>query len=250
MNQNKQFPKGWSDIKVDQFIEYILLKEESFDSFFDYETEVFQILLDNEFDDIEDYTITEFDNIRKQFNFRYKLPTNKIKYNIGLYKYKGIDALTFGEFIDMEYYITSNLYQYLPNICAIMWRKTKEDDWGNVIIEPYSNIDINNRIEDFKLIPITDVYGVIDEYTKFKELFLDTYNLLFDEPINDEQNFDEFLTEEDKKELEKEEAMKKFSWEFILYKLANGDITKYDYILGLPLIFVFNQLSFQKSANL
>lgn len=246
-----KLPNSWSDVKVDQYIEYKQLKEDQFESFFDYEIEAFQILMDDMFDDdIEDLDIEDFDEIRKSFRFRLQEPTNKIKYNIGLFTYKGIESLSFGEFIDMEYYIINDMIEYLPNICAILWRKTKQDDWGNAIIEPYSNININNRIEEFKMIPITDVYGVINEYAKFKELFLDTYNLLFEQPLGDEGKFDEYLTEEDKIEIEKEESLKKWSWESLLYQLANGDITKYDYILGLPLIFVFNQLSFKKSMNL
>jgi hypothetical protein len=248
--ENKQ-SKSWSDVKVDQYIEYKELQEDQFESSFDYEVELFQILRDENFDfDVEELDVEEFNQIRKSFNFRFNEPSNNIKYNIGLYSYIGMDELSFGNFIDLEYYFTNDLFGFLPNICAILWRKTKEDEWGNAIIEPYSNININNRIEEFKLVPITDVYGVINEYTKFKELFLDTYNLLFEQPLSDEGKFDEYLTDEDKIEIEKEEAMKKWSWESVLYQLADGDITKYDAILGLPLIFVFNQLSFKKSMNL
>jgi len=246
-----KLPKSWSDVKVDQYIEYKQLQEDQFESHFDYEIQVFEILMDNIFDeDMEELDVEEFNEIRQQFNFRFNEPTTKFKYNIELFNYKSIENLSFGEFIDMEYYFTNDLFKYLPNICTIMWRKTKEDEWGNVIIEPYSSIDVNKRIEYFKLIPITNVYGIIDEYTKFKELFLNTYNLLFEAPLSDENKFDEYLTEEDKKEIAKEESMKRWSWESILYNLADGDITKYDYILGLPLIFIFNQLSFKKSFNL
>ncbi len=248
--ENK-LPKSWSDVKVDQYIEYIQLEEDQFESFFDYEVELFQILRDENFDfDVEELDVEEFDKLRKSFNFRYNPPTNDFKYKIGLYTYIGMDELSFGNFIDLEYYFTTDLFKFLPNICGVMWRKTKEDEWGNVIIEPYSSINIKNRSEEFKLVSINDVYGVINDYTQFKETFMEAYNLLFEAPLSDENKFDEYLTEEDKKEIAKEESMKKFSWESILYNLAGGDITKYDYILGLPLVFIFNQLSFKKSFNL
>jgi hypothetical protein len=240
-----------NNIKVDQYIEYKQTEIESFDSFFDYEVEVFQILRDEEFEfDVEELDVEEFDKIRKTFQFRYREPSNNIKYNIGLYSYIGMNGLSFGNFIDIEYFFANDIIKYIPNICAIMWRKTKTDEFGNVEFENWNNVDTNKRAEEFKTIPINDVFGVINEYLTYKEKIMDIYADLFDQPLGDEGKFDEYLTDEDRKEIAKEESLKKFSWDRVLYNLANGDITKYDYILGLPLIFILNHLSFKKSFNL
>ena len=49
--------------------------------------------------------------------------------------------------------------------------------------------------------------------------------------------------------MKKEQEMSKWSWEIIINRLAQGDITKYDTILDMPLIFILNQIAFSKEIK-
>jgi hypothetical protein len=49
-------------------------------------------------------------------------------------------------------------------------------------------------------------------------------------------------------EIKRQEAVdKKFRWYNFIYQLADGDITKFDKILDLNLIFCFNHISYRKT---
>ena len=71
---------------------------------------------------------------------------------------------------------------------------------GEEILEPY-DYDISVRAEKFLDLPITDVYGVISEFLKFRENFLNVYANLFGEVDGD-------ITAEERATLDPEEIKK------------------------------------------
>jgi hypothetical protein len=87
---------------------------------------------------------------------------------------------------------------------------------------------------------------------KYREDFLKKYENLFsgdlDEDLSDEERRE--LDPEEVKEIEKEQAQAKWSWEQTIYGLTNGDITKSDKVGNLPLIYVFNILSMKKELDI
>ena len=95
---------------------------------------------------------------------------------------------------------------------------------------------------------ITQVYGIIGSFLEYKSNFENTYANLFKPDLSDEPV--EELDEETKKEIEEEERLDKFSWERLIYSLTDGDITKTDKVLSLPVVYVFNVLSMKKALNL
>lgn len=91
------------------------------------------------------------------------------------------------------------------------------------------------------------MYGIISEFIKYKEDFEVTYSTLFKPDLSDEPIED--LEEEDKKEIEQEEQLDKFSWERLIYSLCDGDLTKTDQVLNLGLTYCFNMLSMKKAFD-
>jgi hypothetical protein len=69
-------------------------------------------------------------------------------------------------------------------------------------------------------------------------------------PEDDQYDDEDELDEEDIEAENNEKVYRNWVWENILYKLSNGDITKYDTITAMPLIFIFNQLSFMKDMKI
>ena len=70
---------------------------------------------------------------------------------------------------------------------------------------------------------------VILDFDKFHKNFMKQYGDLFDINIEDETTED--YTPEMLEDYEQEKQRQKFSWEFLLHKLTNGDITKNDIVL-------------------
>ena len=98
---------------------------------------------------------------------------------------------------------------------------------------------------------ITDIYGIVKYYLEFKDLVTTAYNTLF-EPNIPEEEIEEVIEydAEELADIEAEKIQTKWAWERILYEFADGDITKYDTILSLPVIFIFNQMAFKKEMKL
>jgi hypothetical protein len=70
---------------------------------------------------------------------------------------------------------------------------------------------------------------------------------LDEELSNEERNN---MDAEEVKEIEKEQAQAKWSWEQTIYGLTKGDITKSEKVGALPLIYVFNILAMKKELDL
>ncbi len=65
--------------------------------------------------------------------------------------------------------------------------------------------DLYTRAEQFLELAITDVYGIIPEYLKFRDKFLDNYRNLFvdaDDKLTDDEKVE--LSPEELKEIEEE----------------------------------------------
>jgi hypothetical protein len=226
-------PKSWNQIKVDQFIELHNLEEEGLGSLFLYQLESLAILTDEDADEI-DITPNELIEILNSLSWVKNEPRG-YSAKLGGLSFRPFTFLTLGEFIDLEHYFSEDYINNLPTICAILYRHTKTDEWGNVVYEPYKFIP-QDRAALFLELPITDVYGIIQLYLKFRADFIERYSFIFNPEIDGEDEMDE----EDK---QAEHVENKWSWEMLLYSLSGEDITKVDHITDLPLVFVFNFLA-------
>jgi hypothetical protein len=169
---------SWDSILVDQFIELREVEKASFSSAFDKSLELISIVTDTDIEEIEELSYKEMNAIEKQIQWLYSEPKKGIVKKIGEYEYKGLDSLTLGEFIDLSHFFADNFVNNLPIICAILYRKTKLNEWNEKIIEPY-DYDTEKRAHIFMEVPICSVYGIISEFIKYKEAHEATYSTLF-----------------------------------------------------------------------
>ena len=246
-------PNNWDEIYYDQFL---LLKELdlSESSYYAKNISRLAILTDTLEDDEvwEDIDVEELSVMIKGLYWLKTEPSTDFSRKIGDLTFKEINKISFGEFIDLEYYFSTDYFLHLPEICAILYRKTKQDEWGNTIFEPYDNINIDERKNLFNDLPISNIYGIIKEYLKFKDLINNTYKNLFEITL-DESELDEepeAYDEEEQAEIAYENKIAKWSWENVLNKLSNGDLTKYEDITNLSIIFILNQLSYRKDMDI
>ncbi len=247
-----RIPTNWDSVYLDQFIELVKINDKDI-SFYNKQIEIVSILLDILPDDEEwdDVDTSELNDIIKSLKWISTEPSNSYSEIINSYKCIDINNLTFGEFIDIDYLFSENNISNINKICSILYRKYKQDEWGNIIYEPYGRYDLDLRKLEFDELPITSVYGVIKKYREYKENIESIYNTIFEPKLNSDDLDDiEDLDDDDKVEMDREELMRRWGWENVIYKLADGDVTKYDDITNLPLIFILNQLSFMKDMKL
>ena len=236
-------PKSWNDVTLYQYQELSKSMKSGEDML-----DIFSILLNTTTDDpiIEDM---DFDYVKSEIEKLGWLglePVGQLNNKIEELYIKEFKNLTLGEFIDIEHYYIESI-ENLHIICAILYRKQLIDKWGNIEWEPYE-YNIENRGEIFLDQPITKVVSVLSGYIEFRTNFLNSYENLFQETVEDSEI--EELSGREKIEAEVErmnnKSKSKWSWESILLGLSNGDVTKFDELFKTPLILVFNTLSAKK----
>ena len=204
---NIKLPKNWNDVRVDQFI---LLKEmdETSPSIFYRYIEMLSIFTDTLPDDKlwEDMPIEELTKLINDLLWLRLEPSNQFKKEINKLNCIDIDKIKFGEFIDLEYYFKDDYIKNLPIICSILFKKTKLNEWSDLIFEPYE-YDVIERSHQFETISITDVYGIISYYLEFKQKIQTSYTSIF-EPIIDDDEEDYEMNENEEIHMDYTDAFK------------------------------------------
>ena len=127
-----------------------------------------------------------------------------------------LDAMTFGQFVDLDVYLTGGLDQ---NFSAII-----------DIIAPYA------RYAD-------EAMWAVDQYADFRTYTYRRYSALFG--LNEKQTSDEL--EDD---IPKTKDASARAWYKIIVGLANGDVLKLDEITDQPLTKMLNFMALQKEQQL
>lgn len=250
-------PKGWHEVKLYQFKELRELKDS--EGFFNTQLETLAILLDVPSDELEELSLDEIGELFKSVKWVLSEPkkahASEVIIDGETYILKPFKKLTLDEFIDLNYFLTNDYLKHISHIVSVFYRRIKTDNWGNIEFEPYifNPFDVFDKFDDLN---ITQVYGLIPEFLKWRDDFLKKYENLFnqdddedDEPL-DVKEFDSL--EEYKESLKAQEQAKKskkWGWESLLFDLCEGDLTKIKAVGELPLIFVFNMLSMRKEMG-
>ena len=233
-------PTTWNDISVNQYQQLRGLTAS--ESVFDWHLDVLDILTDL---DVEELSVIEVDKIFRGLGWLKKEPHRKYAKKVGQYVCKEFKDIRLGEFLDLEHYYQDKVNN-LTTIAGIFYRKTSKNEWEHLIYEPYE-YDPVERGNDFYSLPITSIYGLIEEWLKYRNYLInDAYSNLFDSGDITEEELNELSPEERAEVLKDQAEQKRFSrwgWEMIIDRLANGDKTKYKDVYNLKLIFVLNQLS-------
>ena len=244
-----KLPQNWSQVTLEQFIEFSAIDKEQ--GAYHYNSEALSILSDESIDTIEDLDVDEMAELVAEAKWCTSEPSKRYKHELLGMKFKPLNKLTLFEYIDLDYYFNNNYITNLDKVCAICYRHSKVNEWGDEVLEPYE-FDCTIRAERFLDLPITDVYGIVHEFLKYRDTFLKNYENLFSGELDEELSEDERreLDPEEVKEIEQEQKLAKWSWEQTIYGLTNGDITKSEKVGALPLIYVFNILSMKKELDI
>jgi len=212
---------------------------------FNYQIDVLSALTDSNISDFEDLDIDELGELAKEIKWIQSDPSRRYKSKLDKYVLKPFSKLTLGEFIDLEHYFSNNYLDHFCHILALLYRRTSKNVYGDDIIEPY-NYSPSDRLDWYLDYKITDVYGLIPEYIKFRENFTNTYTNLLVDVVPD----DEVLEDADEiKEQKREQEKQKFAWESTIMALCNDDLSKFNDILDMSVVLVFNILGMKKTLD-
>ena len=250
-------PKSWHNVKLYQFKELRQLEKSL--GYFAYQLDTLAILADVDSDDLEELEIDELNNLFNSVRFVLSEPKKGFKSKLTIeeedYIFKPFNKLTLFEFIDLEYFLSNDYIVHISHIASVFYRRIDKDKWNNIEFEPYIFSPFE-RFELFDDVFITDVYGILTDYLKYRENFMQKYENLFndnDEEDEEEEDITDFESIEQYKDSLKQKEhgkkAKKWGWESLLYDLCEGDLTKMDEVGNQSLIFVFNMLSMRKDMG-
>lgn len=126
-----------------------------------------------------------------------------------------LESLTFGQWVDLDVYLTGGLDTNIEKIIEIL---TPDAKWAD------------------------EAMWAIDQYAAFRTYIYRQYSVLFG--INQKQTFDELEPEN------KDKQANARAWYKIIVGLANGDILKLDEVTEQPLKKTLNFMSLQKEQQL
>ena len=212
---------------------------------FNYQIDVLSALTDSDISEFEDLDIDELTVLTEQIKWINSEPSKRYKNKLDKYVLKPFTKISLGEFIDLEHYFSNNYLDHFCHILALLYRRTSKNVYGDDISEPY-NYSPSDRLDWFLDYPITDVYGLIPEYLKYRENFTNTYTNLLVDVVPD----DEVLEDADEiKEQKREQEKQKFAWESTIMALCNDDLSKFNDILDMSAVLVFNILGMKKTFD-
>jgi len=246
-------PKNWGDISYEVWKELVEIKKLNL-PFTNLYIEILSLLWDiSPDDDMFDMDIDELISHVKEIDWVLKEPIfNTPVKEWNDFRLKNLNKITLGEFIDIENKV-NDIDNNLDWVCAILYKRWKEDEWNNSVDEPYL-YDLDERIALFRGAPLPLLLAIKGEYLKWRENFMLNYKELFEsgEPSDEVEEDEELIGVENKMAKinnKKAEIAVKWSWENLLWGLSGEDITKIKNIFELNVIFVFNILSMRKSLS-
>ena len=248
-----QLLNSWEEITLDQFIQLKSVEADDFHSLLSFKMDQLFILTDTNIDDDvwNDIDTDKLQEIFEQMKWLNVQPTLNFSRKVLKYHFKELNSITLGEFIDLESLFNINYLLKLPNICAILYRQHRLNEWNHTIIEP-RKYNEKERADEFLDVKITEVFGIIQAYLSFKKKFVEGFENMFEEPDDfvDKEPQPEPETAEEIEAIRQEKAIAKWNWERIIYKLMHTHNLTFEEVTELKLIFVFNQLAMQKDLKL
>lgn len=155
--------------------------------------------------------------------------------------------LTFGQFIDLETMVSEDWESNFCKIVASIYLHSEGGGLYETKPEPYEHINVAHRAELIEDCEISDVYGAVQKYLKWRQTFFNSYDLFADpfEGVDMDDPENQQIIQEEKKRVENSGNM----WMDILNALSDNDITKFESILRLNVYLVFNQLQHLKNRT-
>lgn len=155
------------------------------------------------------------------------------------------NQLTLGEWIDLDYYIKKDMQL---EIITMLYRQKNNSDWDTVKYEEYGKFT-EERKSYILDVEVNEVIGCVAMYINWRESVLRQYSGLFNtfDKVEDYSHLDAKTQREIEQAVKEEEEMKQFAWERLIMHLCDNDVTKFNEILKLPVIQIFNILAMKKT---
>lgn len=235
-------------MRISDYIECMHVLKERFDEEIDRSLSLISIVNEIPFEQLELMPIKDVQRLVGEINKELARKHYEVHTVNGFHLVPN-NRITLGNFIDLETYIHEP--DDLTKVIAILYRKTKRDEWGNIEYEPV-RFDITERAKEFESIEHSDVVGRVSTYSDFRNQIVESYKAIFglDDEKKDEPIDFTGLTKAEIREIEEEEKKRqeqaRFSWESFVYWLSDNSLVNVEQVLNFPVVYALNMASMRK----
>jgi hypothetical protein len=234
---------------IQQYIEITELERDTLNT--QYMMDMVSIYYDIDPMEVEEYTIEKIIKLFQEIDVKIDtVSANEIKINKRqLYKLP-FHKITLGEWIDLDYYIKENK---IPECIAILYRlKINGDDVFEADKYEEYGLWVDKRKQLFLNVDAKKTVGVIQEFLNWRGGVIKAYSPLFITEETEEEDIDGLdphTLREIEQAKQKEAKFRQFIWERMIMELVNNDISRFNEVLKLPVIQVWNILTMLKTTK-
>lgn len=244
-------PSNWTSISLPAYTELQELEADTTLEGVDRVLEQLAVLLDTDTSDplFDELSMDDFFDIVPRLAWLAQPPRPVLAQDLGVYRFKPLNELALGEFIDLEHW-NSGDWSSAPRIAAILYKQHRVDEWSETVWEPYG-YDLSKREQAFSTMSVSAVAGMYDHYRVWRTDFMEKYAILFEDNSRLPDDWvEEPIDPADRKAAADEAAQaaanKQWSWEHMMFSLTGGDVSRFGEVFASNVVLVFNVLGMRK----
>lgn len=172
----------------------------------------------------DDLTERDLNKLKKAVSFIATPIHAKGKSKVNGKELKNIKRLSLSNYVDLDVLLTNNnIVDALPEAVKILY-------------------DMNDSVYQ---VCVSDVYNSVIDFMEYRKQVGQKYPTIFDD---EEDEYPEDFIPEDDEPQEQPKSMQE-QWLTVVFGMCQGDITKYEQIMSLPHILVFNWVALAESLK-
>lgn len=175
------------------------------------------------FDLDDDLTERDLNKLKNAISFVAKPIQAKAMNQVKGKELKNMKRLSLSNYVDLDVLLTNNnIVEALPEAVKILY-------------------DLNHVHE----VCVSDVYNSVIDFMEYRKQVGQKYPTIFDD--EEDEYPEDFVPEDDEPE-EQPKSMQE-QWLTVVFGMCQGDLTKYQHIMSLPHILVFNWVALAESLK-
>ena len=245
--------EDWSEITIGQYQEMMSIQTDRPITKF---IEMIAIALDCDPQEIRELPISEYKVLQEKMSFISKEPQSDIKYTFELNNKKyglipDMNLMKAGVFLDAEQFKLDPMANLHYTIALIYRPIISEEEDGTYLIAEHKAEGFETRAELFRdNLSIEIVLGAVLFFFSARDGIINRFSNLFGGGFEDQGEPDDYDDDPNSYEEARANAFnKRWGLYHMIVKLADGDLVRVQELFELPIMAIFNHISYLTSGG-
>lgn len=198
--------------------------------FFERAIHLVSVLHDIPLEDVEDMDAPMVYKLLNEVRHETEIHDNNVT-KFGEYNLVKFEQITFGQFIDLETWVTNSWHDNFSKIVAALYLKSN-----------YNGDEITARESEIDEMEVNLFYGAVRKYLSWRVTFYEAFGLW--ESKEEQEQIDPYEDEPNEPK-----PYQPNQWLSLLNTLTDNDITKFEQVMALNVYLVYNQLTYLRNQT-